>query len=285
MTDNRVSGYARPELLATPRWLCDNLDRPGFGVLDVRWRPDGSGRKLYSTGHIPGACYLDWRHDLSEEDEHTDVLLLAGPHRVVEVLTRAGIGNGMAAIIYDDTASSYAARTWWTLRVYGLDSARILTGGFDAWRGLGLPTSSTAELRPPTTFTPRLDPRARLTASDVKQLLGSPAIQLVDARTPDEFAGYSGTARRLGHIPGAINLPAAATTEPGTGEIRPADELKTLVRKAGISPRRRLICYDSTGIGASKLAFILALLGYDGVGVFEAGWTEWADRLDLPVEV
>jgi len=285
MTDYQVGNYARPELLATPRWLAENLGRPGFGVLDMRWRPDGSGRRLYAGGHIPGASYLDWRTDLTEQEDETDILLLAGPQRVTETMTRAGIGNGMAAVLYDDTTAMYAARAWWTLRAYGLESARILIGGLEAWQELGLPTSTAAELRPPTTFTPRLDPRARLTAHDVKQLLNAPSVQLLDARIPAEYSGQAGTRHRLGHIPGAINVPAAATTEPGTSCFRQPAELRDLLRRAGVSTRRRLICYDDAGMGACKLAFALALMGYDNVAVYDGGWTEWGERLDLPVEV
>jgi thiosulfate/3-mercaptopyruvate sulfurtransferase len=284
MNEYIVSGYARPELLATPEWLSENLGRPGFGVLDTRWRPDGSGRRLYASGHIPGATYIDWRTDLVEPEDDSDVLLMAGPQRVTEALTRAGIGNGMAIVLYDDVAASFAARVWWTLRVYGLESARIMIGGLEGWRALGQPISTAAELRPPITFTPHLRSRLRLGASDVRQLLDSPAVQLLDARTPSEFAGHAGSTRRLGHLPGALSVPAAATTEPRTGRFRTSQELWTLLRRAGVNPRRRLICYDSAGMGACKLAFALTLIGCDDVAVYDGGWVEWGDRLDLPTE-
>jgi len=284
MTGYNVGRYARPELLATAEWLAENLGRPGFGVLDVRWRPDGSGRRLYAASHIPGAMYIDWRADFVEQEDESDALLLAGPVRVAETLARVGIGNGMVAVIYDDTAGSYAARAWWTMRVYGFDSARILVGGIEAWRDLGQPISTAAELRPPTTFTPRLAGRTRLTASDIRQLLGSPQVQLLDARAPSEFAGHAGSTRRLGHIPGALNVPASATTELRTGRFRSAEELRSQLRKVGIDLRRRIVCYDSVGLGACKLAFALTLLGCDDVAVYDGGWVEWGDRLDLPVE-
>ena len=279
-----VSGYARPELLATPEWLAENIGRPGFGVLDVRWHPDGSGRRLYAEGHIPGATYVDWREDLVEEEEDSNVMLMAGPGQVTETLTRAGIGNGMVAAIYDDVGCAYSARAWWTLRVYGLDSSRILLGGLEAWKAMGQPVSTAAELRPPIIFTPHLQSRMRLTASDVRQLLDTSGVQLLDARAPSEYAGHVGAGRRLGHIPGALNIPSAATTESRTGTFRSAEDLWAMVRRAGGNPRRRLICYDSTGIGACKLAFALTLIGCDDVAVYDGGWAEWGDRLDLPAE-
>jgi thiosulfate/3-mercaptopyruvate sulfurtransferase len=284
MSGYSVGGYAKPELLATPEWLAENLGRPGFGVLDARWRPDGSGRRLYASGHIPGAMYVDWQADLVEHDEDSEVLLLAGPQHLTKTLTRAGIGNGMVAVVMDDTTASYSARTWWTLRVYGLESARILVGGLDAWRTLGQPISTAAEVRPPITFTPRLQSRLSLAASDVKQLIGVPGTQLLDARAPSEYAGHVGGTRRLGHIPGALNLPAATTTEPGTDGFRSADYLRALLHKAGANPRNRLICYDTMGLGACKLAFALTLIGCEDVAVYDGGWAEWGDRLDLPAE-
>jgi thiosulfate/3-mercaptopyruvate sulfurtransferase len=284
VTGYNVSGYARPELLATPEWLAENIDRPGFGVLDLRWRPDGSGQRLYAQGHIPGASYIDWRADLVEQDDDSEILLMAGPRQLTETLTRAGIGNGMVAALYDDVGAAYAARAWWTLRVYGLESARIMEGGLDAWRAMGQTVSTAVELRPPTTFTPHLQSRLRLTTSDIKQLLDSPQAQLLDARSPSEYAGHAGATRRLGHIPGAVNVPAAATTIPRTGLFRRAEDLKSLLRRSGVSPRRRLICYDSTGLGAAKLAFALLLVGCDDVAVYDGGWAEWGDRLDLPAE-
>jgi len=39
-----VKAYARPELLASTDWLAENLGRSELRVVDVRWRPDGSGR-------------------------------------------------------------------------------------------------------------------------------------------------------------------------------------------------------------------------------------------------
>jgi len=279
-----VTGVARPELLASTEWLGEHLGRPEIRVLDVRWRPDGSGRTAYVAGHVTGAAWLDWAADLVARDEDLQTFLLAGPEQVAGALGRAGIGDGTTVVIYDDTLSLYAARTWWSLRAYGFESARILDGGFQAWADEGRPISN-ADLTPSqATFTPRAQPRMRLTTSEVRALLGSADVMLLDARAPAEYRGLEGNTRRLGHIPGAVNVPVASMTQPGTQRFRGGTELRDALHRANVVRGRRMICYDGSGVAAAKLAFILSLVGHEDVAVYDGGWAEWGDRLDLPVD-
>jgi len=280
-----MRAFPRPELLASVEWLAENLGRPEVRVADVRWRPDGTGRAAHAAGHIPGAVYLDWASELVDPDDESPLFLLAGPDQIAASLGRAGIGNGTTVVLYDDTAALFAARTWWSLRAYGQESIRILDGGIDGWVAAGHELSN-AILPPATaTYLPRAQPRMRVTTTDVRGLLGSPDVLLLDARSPAEYRGWEGNTRRLGHIPGAVSVPVAATTDPGSGRFRSGDELRDILLKANVTRGRRLVCYDGSGVAAAKLAFVLTLLGHDDVAVYDGGWAEWGDRLDLPVDV
>ncbi len=190
----------------------------------------------------------------------------------------------MTIVLYDDTASLYACRAWWSLQAYGFSSVRVLDGGWPAWKRSGRPASTAQLLTEPAAFTPRTDPRWRLSTSDVRAMLGSPDVEIVDSRGPAEYRGQEGNARRLGHIPGAVNVPAALMTTPGEQTFRRPTDLLKLFREAGLSRGRRVIAYDGAGIGATKLAFVLTLLGYGDVAVYDAGWADWGSRLDLPVD-
>lgn len=281
-----MSTVARPELTATPEWLADQLGRPELRILDVRWRPDGTGATAFSAGHIPGAAHVDWREELIEP-ESADAgpgLRLAGPDRVAAAMAKAGVGDGTSLVIYDDTNSLYAARTWWSLRAYGFESARILDGGLPAWTADGRPLSNASYPPAAADFTPRANPRLRLTTGDVRALLGSPDVLLVDTRAAAEYRGHEGNARRLGHIPGAINVPVGAMHVPGSQRLREGSELRAMLLKANITRGRRIVTYDGSGIAAAKLAFVLMLLGHEDVAVYDGGWAEWGDRLDLPVD-
>ena len=280
-----MTGFARPELITTPEWLSEQLGRPDLRILDVRWRPDDTGPTVFAAGHIPGAVYIDWRKDLIEAAEDgAPGLRLAGPDQVAEALGRVGIGDGTSLVIYDDTLGLYAARVWWSLRVYGYESARILDGGMRAWTAARRPLSHASYPPAAATFTPRANPRLRLTTADVRALLGSPDVLILDARAAAEYRGLEGNARRLGHIPGALNVPVGAMHTLGNQTLRDATDLKEMILKANVPRGRRIIAYDGSGVAAARLAFVLALLGYDDVAVYDGGWSEWGDRLDLPVD-
>jgi hypothetical protein len=94
-----MTGFARPELLASTEWLADELSRPDVRIVDCRWRPDGTGQAVFDAGHIPGATYLDWRTELNEaaSDEPGEALRLAGPESVLGFMRRAGVGAGELA--------------------------------------------------------------------------------------------------------------------------------------------------------------------------------------------
>lgn len=282
-----MSGLARPEILATTEWLAEHLGRPGIRIIDARWRPDGTAADVYRAGHIPGAVHVDWRRDLVDQGDDLEALRLADPDRVAAVAGRAGIGDGSTVVVYDDTQGLYAARVWWTLRVYGAEQVRILDGGFPAWEAEGRRIERMDPDRPTPTgslFTPRGPNRMHLTTADVRAMLGAPGVTLLDARAPAEYRGFEGNTRRLGHIPGAVNVPVGAMHTAGSQRLRPGQELRGRLHAANVSRGRRMVAYDGSGVAAAKLAFVLTLLGHDDVAVYDGGWAEWGNRLDLPVD-
>ena len=63
-------------------------------------------------------------------------------------------------------------------------------------------------------------------------------VQILDARTSEEFCGRAQTAKRNGAILGAVQLPWSDAIDPETRRFKSAEELARLMMKAGIDPAR-----------------------------------------------
>jgi thiosulfate/3-mercaptopyruvate sulfurtransferase len=276
------------QALATTDWLATQLGAPDTRIIDARWRPDGTGADVHAASRIPGSTHVDWRGELVDVDATEEAFRITSADRLTAVVARAGIGAASTVVVYDDTLGLYASRVWWTFRTSGLADVRVLDGGFTAWaaegRAIALghdPLHGTAR---PDAFTPRPPDRMRLTTADVRGLLGSPDATILDARSPAEYHGFEGNTRRLGHIPGAINVPVGGMHVPGGQRLREVDALRARLHAANISRGRRMIVYDGSGIAAAKLALVLTVLGHHDVALYDGGWAEWGNRLDLPVD-
>lgn len=280
------SSFARPDPLASPDWLAERLTRPGVRVLDCRWQVDGAARLHFAQGHIPGAVQFDWATELVDPAGGPG-FTLAPAERFASAMTRAGVGDDMTVVVYDDTQSLYAARVWWSLQAYGFRAVHVLDGGWPAWLESGRPVSEAAPAAPAPAdapFTPRPAPYRRVTTPEMAEIVHTGGALIIDARTPSEYVGQAGAGPRRGHISGAVNMPAALLAEPGSHRLPPADELARTFAQHGVTRGRRIVTYDAAGVGAAKVCFVMELLGYDDVALYDAGWAGWIAGDDYPVE-
>ena len=64
----------------------------------------------------------------------------------------------------------------------------------------------------------------------------------------------------------------------------PADELRATFAATGALDAKRVITYCGAAIAASSDAFVLALLGHEGVALYDASLSEWGPDPKRPVE-
>ena len=130
-------------MLVSTAGLAERLDDPTVVVVDMRWRPDGSGPELYAAGHVPGAVYVDWSSDIVDA-EHPVKFMLAPPERFAAAMDRLGIGDDTVVVAYADEHGSGPFRLWWACRVYGHDNVVVLDGGWEKWTAEGRPVPAGA---------------------------------------------------------------------------------------------------------------------------------------------
>jgi thiosulfate/3-mercaptopyruvate sulfurtransferase len=268
-------------------WLAAHLDAPDIVILDATMHLPGSGRDAaadYRDTHIPGALFFD----VEEISDATSPLphMLPPPEKFSSRVRRMGIGDGTRIIIYDQTNMSGAARAWWMFRVMGASDVAVLNGGLAKWQAEGHRIERwRPRPRSERHFTARLNSALVRDIGDMQSLLRNGAMQIVDARSARRFDGLDPEPRavpRLGHIPGARNLPfTKLLAENGT--LRPPDEIKALLAEAGIDPAKPVVASCGSGVTACVIALALATLGNEMVAVYDGSWAEWSPA-DTPVE-
>jgi thiosulfate/3-mercaptopyruvate sulfurtransferase len=273
--------YARPELLAEPEWLWEHRDDPSVRLIDC------ATVDAYRRAHIPGAVQLPAHFYIKEKDpEGSDHgVLVMPPGEFEQLMGRLGVGPETTVVTYDDNNALVAARLWWVLNYYGHTKAKVLNGGWHRWFSEGRPVTFHATRVAPATFKAAARPELYATLDQLKQRHADPACQVMDVRTDGEWDGTNDRGnRRAGRVPNAKHLEwVRFVTTDDRRNFLPASELQGLLDGAGMAREKPTITYCQGGIRAAHAAFVLSLLGYDDVRVYDGSMREWANRDDTPL--
>jgi len=114
-------------------------------------------------------------------------------------------------------------------------------------------------------------PDLLIETQELGKLLSNSQLRLVDARPLEEY--------RLGHLPGAVSLPAPATDDPDAnrrGFPLPPERAEQLFRGVGIGSDSRVVIYDDQGNRfAARVFYVLEFFGHSHVQVLNGGFKKW----------
>ncbi|NVO18037.1 MAG: sulfurtransferase [Rhodoplanes sp.] len=282
-------------VLAGPLFAGTILDAAGvaeaIGRGAVVW--DARDVAAYRQGHLPGAVTV------AEADR---VLRLPGPQefaelvRVEKSLGEAGIDLDREIVVYANRGSPLAYAALAAAQYFGARNATVFHDGIEGWHDSGRAIETGDGRRTPVTVRITPDPRMTITTDEVLARLNTADVQIVDARTPDEYAGRDVRGPRGGHIPGAVNIPYETNWVDSEANLKLARrqvndtrgmtlrseaELRRLY--AGLDPAKETIVYCQTGGRASETFGVLKELGFSKVRLYKPSWAGWAGRADAPV--
>ena len=273
---------SRSDVLVDADWAEAHIGDPGVVIVEV-----DEDTSAYDKGHIPTAIKLDWKKDL-QDPVRRDFVDQTG---FEALLSERGISNDDTVLLYGGNNNWFAAYAYWYFKVYGHDKVLLLDGGRKKWELDSRELSTDVPERPRTAYTAKeQDSSLRALRDEVVAAIGKR--NLVDVRSPDEFAGRllapahlpQEQAQRGGHIPTAKSIPwAKAVNDDGT--FKSADELAELYGGKGVTPDKETIAYCRIGERSAHTWFVLReLLGFEDVKNYDGSWTEWGNLVDVPIE-
>jgi thiosulfate/3-mercaptopyruvate sulfurtransferase len=275
VTAGEETQYARPELILEPTELAKPDGARQFVILDARSQAE------HDLEHVPGARRVDhdaWKGAFGEGGDAEQ-----WSKRIGEL----GIGPDSKVVVYDDKGMKDAARIWWILRYWSIEDVRLLNGGWKGWKGSRLHTTDTrTAAASPVEFEAIPCPKRLATMGQVLELLQGNRLQIVDARSEDEFCGLEKKDnKRGGAIPEAKHLEWSDLIDQQTQRFKSPDQLRRLIDQAGIDLDRPTASHCNGGGRAAVMAFGLELMGAKDVRNYYRGWGEWGNSEDTPVIV
>ena len=282
-----VGNVGWPGLLCETDWLASHVHEPQVVVLDCEPLPLPTRlfrlpnwRKRNVSNSVFRGPTNAWRP--TSPDGITRAI--CDRDGVEQLLGRLGISNDSHVVCISSGGGLWATFIWSVLDRFGHTNCHVVNGGLDKWRVEGRSLSRSHRRLERVTYTARPYEEAGVcTLADVTAALERPDHVFWDLRSETEWTGVNpmGT-KRGGHIPGAMHLEWRSILT-STGTFKPVPELRALLADAGVTANKMVTTYCHSGVRAAFGIFVLRLLGYQRVRVYDASWSEYGNVLAMPV--
>ena len=274
---------SRETVLVSADWVEEHQNDPNVVLVEV-----DEDTSAYDKNHIRTASRLDWKSDLQDPVRRDFV----NKEQFEALRSERGIGNDDTVVLYGGNNNWFAAYAYWYFKLYGHSDVRLLDGGRKKWELESRELVTEVTARTPTRYQAS-DPDLSIRAFRDEVVAAIGAKNLVDVRSPDEYAGRllapahlpQEQSQRGGHIPTAANIPwSKAANDDGT--FRSDDELRELYGEAGVDLSTDTIAYCRIGERSAHTWFVLhELLGVENVKNYDGSWTEYGSLVGVPIAV
>ncbi len=265
------------QLLVETEWIATKSGSSKLRLIDY-------GRKGadYQAGHVPGAVFIDRKAVWDKVNGIPG--MLPSVETIVSELEKAGISNESTVVIYDSNSGLWASRLFWALEYLGHKDIHILNGGWNKWVQEKRAVQMTSYVPPRGKFIPHVQSGLLATETWILGNLNNPNVQIIDTRSSKEYAGEDVRAARGGHIPGAVNINWILNLKSdGSKTFALEEEMVELYDSQKILKDKTIVTLCQTGVRGTHTYFVLKLLGYSKVRVYDGSWAEWGNDWEAPI--
>ncbi|MCZ4499908.1 MAG: thiosulfate sulfurtransferase [Marmoricola sp.] len=272
---------SRETALVNADWVVENLDNPNVVLIEV-----DEDTSAYDRSHIRGAIKLDWTTDLQDQVRRDFV----SKSQFEALLSEKGVSNDSTVVLYGGNNNWFAAYAFWYFKLYGHNDVKLLDGGRKKWELDARELTDEPVKLDPTTYTAQeQDLSIRAFRDEAVAAIG--VKNLVDVRSPDEFAGRllapahlpQEQSQRAGHVPTSVNVPWSKNAN-DDGTFKSDADLKELYDEVGFDDSKETIALCRIGERSSLTWFVLhELLGHKNVKNYDGSWTEYGSLVGVPI--
>jgi len=245
---------------------------------------------------IPGAIRMPWSQFRRDDPASNMGGLFVGPAEAQRILGEHGLFRNDMIVLYDSVArdgGATASYLFWLLDLLGHEKMAILERGIDGWLAAGGKVVNQPQVREPLLYqasSKEIRLRRWVDEGFIYPRLGDPYYQVLDVRSEAEYlgealnTGLSGDPLKAGHIPGAFNINYETNwVDSETKVLKSYVALSEMYR--GLNPTAGVIVYCHSARRGSFGYFVLRLLGFQDVMLYDNSWFGWGrqDRY-YPVE-
>lgn len=250
------------------------LTDPNFQVVQV------VSQAQFSNTFIPGAAMITPQELVNGKPPTPGEL--PSVEQLNDVLGRIGLTEGKTIVVADDEGGAWAGRLAWTLDCVGHTRWCYLNGGIHAWVDAGEEVVNTPIAPESVQLELTISNERRVQLDQLRDELTDADLLVWDCRTRDEYVGIRNTARRNGHIPGAVHLNWLDLVDPSNQMQIAEDTAEQLARKQ-IVPDKSVVVHCQTHHRSGFTYMLARLLDFPRVRAYAGSWSEWGNHPDTPV--
>lgn len=244
---------------------------------------DISNKNSYAQHHIPGARFIDYTSIVKHNPPVFG--MLPDNKQFSRTLSVAGISPDDYIVAYDEEGGGKAGRLLWTLEIAGHQKMSLLDGGIVNWMLQKNAVDQSTEASTITDYPVEFHfTRGIADADYIFTHLNEPWLQVLDTRSANEFNGTVIRSARAGHIPGASNIDWLMFKNPESQKLLDSSSLQNLLDKHAVNRDKEIIVHCHSHHRSALCYVALKHLGYKNVRGYPGSWSDWATRMEMPVE-